>query len=85
MSGPRFVRLSSRQSLALRAVAAGGVTHLHPLTFVLDLPYLAVSQRSLERKKLIRVEAGSRERFRPVALTPAGAQAVGGENPRGEH
>lgn len=76
--------LGARQIQALQAVAEGRVEHVHPFSWAIPGDFYDVAPYSrwfhlfngLVQRKLIRVEAGSREHQRPVHLTDAGRDAL---------
>lgn len=79
------VKLTAAQRRALEAVATGAVHHAHPFAWAVEADWLDVKPRtlaSLAGRALIRVDAGSRNYWRPVALTPAGRAALEAQDDR---
>jgi len=74
------MRVGVNQQRALKAVAEGCVQHVHPFSWALPLelydvmPYARWFRvlQSLTQRRLIRVEADSKEWQRPVHITEAG-------------
>lgn len=75
--------ITDRHRRFLQAVADGKIKHVHPFAWV--VPHDLIDRQtartlgSMQRTtRLIRVDASSTEHQRPVALTDAGREALGG-------